>query len=277
MKKTASEIMDVYEKLKCNKMSREEQIKIVYQMLYRGFYYDTKVKSHTLETHLQDVSKIFTRDEMKPHKNLIKKVAKDAVYFMNNQQNYSLLAIDIIKNVIDEDTIRTSGNIFIKSQIEDIIEESFIEDDTIKKKYNIRPVFTRGNYKPSKKAFTACGSIIRTHIKKVIQHIRDMVDNCEYEYDIRELFQEYEPMHHRNVKNQEERDEFIEGVFSYFDMSVSQIARVLEKYCPEIDTTRDTRIRKLVRVFPMLTEPPKEKKPFYMDESETEEEGDIMD
>ena len=141
MKKTASEIMDVYEKLKCNKMSREEQIKIVYQMLYRGFYYDTKVESHTLDTHLQDVSKIFTRDEMKPHKNLIKKVAKDAVYFMNNQQNYDLLAIDIIKNVIQEDTIRTSGAIFINKQIEDIIEESFIEDDTIEKKYNIRPVF----------------------------------------------------------------------------------------------------------------------------------------
>ena len=277
MKKTASEIMDVYEKLKCNKMSREKQIKIIYQMLYRGFYYDTTVKSHTLATHLQDVSKIFTRDEMKPHKNLIKKVAKDAVYFMNNQQNYSLLAIDIIKNVIDEDTIRASGAIFIKSQIEDIIEESFIEDDTIEKKYKIRPVFTRGNYKPSKKAFTACANIIRTHIKKVIQHVCDMVDNCEYEYDIREIFQEYEPIHHRNVENQEERDDFIEGVFSYLDMSVSQITRVLEKYCPEIDTTRDTRIRKLVRVFPMLTEPPKEKKSFDMDESETEEEGDIMD
>ena len=133
MKKTASEIMDVYEKLKCNKMSREEQIKIVYQMLYRGFYYDTKVESHTLATHLQDVSKIFTRDEMKPHKNLIKKVAKDAVYFMNNQQNYDLLAIDLIKNVIKDDTIRGTGAIFIDKQIEDIIEEPLLKTILLKK------------------------------------------------------------------------------------------------------------------------------------------------
>ena len=135
---------------------------------------------------------------MKPDKSLIKRVAVKVVYFMNNQQNYDLLAIDIIRNVIQNDTIRSSGTFFIKNQIEDIIEEAFIEDVDVEKKYNIRPVFTRGNYKPSKKAFSACGSIIRIHIKKVIQHVCEMVDNCEYEYDIKEIFQEYEPLHHRS-------------------------------------------------------------------------------
>ena len=281
MKKTASEITDVYEKLKCNKMTREEQLTIVNDILLRGFYYDKDVLSHTLSTHLQDVSKIFTRDDMKPHKKLIKKVAKDVVYFMNNQHNYELLAIDIIRNVIQKDTIRSSGNIFIKGQIEDIIEEAFTDIDIIKKTddnkphYNIRSICTRGNYKPSKKAFTACCMTIKTYIKKVIQHIKD---GLEDETIIRDIFNEYEPPHHRTeISNPMFSDEKMKGNYSYLDMCVSQITRVLEKYCPEIDKTRDTRIKKLVQVFPMLREEPKEQKPFYLEDSEEEEYGDIMD
>jgi DNA polymerase elongation subunit (family B) len=281
MKKTASEITDVYEKLKCHKMSREEQMIIVNDILLRGFYYDSDILSHTLSTHLQDVSKIFTRDDMKPSKKLIKKVAKDVVYYMNNQHNYEILAIDIIRNVIQKKTIHSSGKIIIQKQIEDIVEEAFIDINIIKRidesktSYNIRSICTRGNYKPSKKAFTACCMTIKTYSKKVIQHIKDELED---ESIIQDMFAEYEPAHHRHeIDNDMFSDETLKGSYSYLDMCVSQITRVLEKYCPEIDKTRDTRIKKLLQVFPMLLEEPKEHKPFYMEDSEEDEYGDIMD
>jgi DNA polymerase elongation subunit (family B) len=285
MKKTAAEITDVYEKMKCTKLEHNEQVTIVNEILYRGFYYDDTIPSHTLQCHLQDISKIFTRDDMKPHKNLIKQVAEKVVYFMNNQQNYDLLAIDIVRNLIQKDTIRSSGAIFISNQIEYIIEMAFTEEENEKKddkvNYHIRKIFTRGNYKPSKKAFLACTSIIKNHSKKVIQQVytRLKEEVCLDNIDIKDVFMEYEPVHQRKWnENKILTNPKTQGIYSYLDMCVSQIARVLEKYCPEIDNTRDTRIRKLVNIFPVLKEEVKETKPFYLEDTEEEEEyDDIMD
>ena len=282
MKKTASEITDVYEKLNCTRLSRKEQVKIVNEMLLRGFYYDETIKSHTLAPHLQDVSKIFTRDDMKPHKHLIKQVAHKVVYYMNNQQDYDLLAIDIIRNLIKNDTIRKNGNIYIDKQVDNVIESAFTEEENETKndnQYHVRKVFTRGNYKPSKKAFMACTSIIRTHSKKVVAHIKTKIEEDNLPYSISDVFTEYDPAHQRKTsENSILIDEKMQGLYSYLDMSVSQISGVLKKYCPEIDTTRDTFIRKLVSVFPMLKEEPKNTNNYYFNDSEEEEDySDIMD
>ena len=224
MKKTASEIVDIFEKKKSDKSSREKQNSIVNDILQRGFYYDTSIPIQSLSNHLQDVSKIYTKDGALPSKELIKKVSENVVYFLNNKHSYSMLSEDILRNsIVKDETLRKNGNIYIGEQILHIILEAFADEGKkISDKYDIRLIYTRGNRKPTKSAVKSCAGIIRKHISKVILYVRNELETAWNksitEEDIKLLFEGYEPLHQRSKMDTLANDSAdITGIMSYLD------------------------------------------------------------
>jgi len=289
MRKTASEIVDVYHKYKFNEKSNDEQITFIIEIFQRGFFYNWEIPIISLPSYLQDISQIFTKEDAKPTESLIKDTAINVVKFMNAKQNYELLAEDVIKNIIQDNTLHPNGNIFIGNQITELLFEAFADENMKEsEKYNnIRLVYTRGNHKPTRANILKCSSIIKKHISNRIKYIRKMMDDNEDDVDddndesdenkIRNIFENYESFYQRKLQNNKKFDE----IYNYIDIFVRQIAVVFNKYLPDIDDTRDANVRRLVNIFPILKElddGEKYKKSWNNDsDNESESETDIMD
>lgn len=281
MKKTASEIYDMLTKQN-EQYSFTQKVNFVTEALERAYYYDETIKIETLPKHLQDISKIYSIENLKPTKKLIKKVAQDVIVYMETPQTYHIVAEDIIRNIIFERCFENGYKKFkLKHRVLEIICESFADNDkTMKAEFNVRRMYTRGNKKPSQSALYASShhldKFIHHAIEKCISLLLDKtpdISNKKLENTIIEINQNY---HHPALRKYMKQNVQYPKIYEYLDLCRNQMKELLEKYFPELDVTRDTRIEKLIKVFPVLEAREEtietNSKPWKKDESSSEEE-----
>ena len=133
---------------------------------------------------INDISIIYTKDNDKPHPIALQKIAKKVYALLNRQENYKILALDILKYFYNNeyDNISIYKNVY-KPIIKSVIEDSF--SNTLEDKNNkiIETIYTKTNKKPSKTTIDILVNKCYRQISLLYKKINKSFEEHNYDID----------------------------------------------------------------------------------------------
>ena len=252
-KKLATEIYDLYKKEdNLQRFNKETGIYRLNEYLNNAFMD---------QSNIGDISIIYTKDNDKPHPVALQKIAKKVYALLNRQENYKILALDILKYFYNNeyDNISIYKNVY-KPIIKSIIEDSF--SNTLEDKNNkiIETIYTKTNKKPSKTTIDILVNKCYRQIALLYKKINKSFEEHDYDIDnetIQEIIYLYCKMENEDpslitqkvVDTYELEDSVISLVINNISFCINGMYSYFEESCPEIDDSRDTYCKRLINKF----------------------------
>ena len=249
-KKLTTELVSYYYKYK---LENEKNKDIVESVIY-----DIIKSSFENGSEQYGISKIYTKNNIKPNNAKIKIISKKIQTLLELKENYKIMVIDIISKyhntevTIDEEEIEM--NLENHKKIIEFIEDAFDENDN-KTNYFINKIYTKQNNKPnksiiieiSKKLVYIYSKLIGTIDDEHLELAFDIISNYTKIYNldisskIEYLFDTIESLKQESI---EEYKPIIKTIINSISNSVNQMMSIINDKFPEIDSSNETKIRR---------------------------------
>jgi DNA polymerase elongation subunit (family B) len=188
-----------------------------------------------------DISKVYTYQGRKPLTKLLKMKSKFIHSILETKETYAILSHYIIKHVLADSSPDDIG--IDESIILNMVCDSFadcsredLETDTVK-------MYTKSNNKPTKKILANCSIQTSKVMKKLIYSLKKIL----IPEDIIAITVNYKETIKHGLSNITEST--IEECNRNIDMANNQLIAIYQNSFPELDTTRETTINRIIDEF----------------------------
>jgi len=271
-KKLGCEIYDNYTKYKnTDSFNSKHLIKYIENLYNLAF-------THSSKLNIDDISYVFTQDKEKPTDNDIKKVTKLTYSILHTDENYKILAREILKYffIPDKNNIHSFQKEY-KQWINDLITDSFSDFDinkNNKKLYEkkdilVKTIYTKTNKKPAKRIIENVAVKVLKQIYLLFKKIKKLFPSDKYDINnetINDFIDIY--LTNYNISNQEKikiiNEEFefddstnySQNIINDIGLCINMLYSYFNEELPEIDDGRDTYCKRIIEIldlnFPAL-------------------------
>ena len=285
-KKLGSDVYDRYFKLldlsSKNKSNKKKYNELKNRLNNKKIFFKNLISFGFNDSKNEDnINFVFTKGNCKPIPSLIDKLGEKTAQLIETKETYNLLAIDLVSKqnfeVIENDGIIKNIEQFIsnfnKDEIVDIINDSLADNEEFKTNSDVTKIFTKGNKKPKKTEVDKLSRLLIKIYVRLFNQLLDLFEDPE-ETDVelikfiisiykektnllttdsenifvREKIIEFLEINEYDI-NVEDLIGILDNMYKLVSLSVSQMTSKLKEYLPEIDDSRDVRIKRITLLY----------------------------
>ena len=245
-KKLATEIVTNFYK---NKFETNKQNKKIEKTLVS--YINSAFNDGDLDN---EISKIYTKRNIKPNKFQIQIIAKKIRLIMNRKESYKIMIADILSKyqeteLKDDDEEGLEINLHNDKRIKDIIEDCFCDEQNNKSIFGVSKIFTKQNNKPKRSEINSISKKLMIYYKKFIDNTDDD-DLCTL-FDVLEHYSKIYYFDKTQDKvdyilgKVDEEPSIIKSLLTKITSISNQFMSVINDIFPEIDDSVETKIKRI--------------------------------
>ena len=268
-KKLGFEMYDTYcDYLNETKRTQLEELKFIKQSLTNSFTKSPKLN-------INDISYVFTKDEDRPTESIIKKVTHEIYSICHTDENYKILAIEILKyffkpNLNDINAFQLK----YKTHLIDIITDSFSDFDIVKnnkelnnkklddsEKILIKTIYTKTNKKPAKRIIETVSIKVLKQIYLLFKKIKKLFPSDEYDINnetINEFIDIYIEHYNDNdlvkidtINNEfgfDDDTNYAKNIVNNIGLCINMLYSYFNEHFPDIESGRDTYCKRIIEL-----------------------------
>ena len=262
-KKLGCEIYDNYTKYRNTDTFTNSHLIEYIELLYKLAF------THSPKLNIDDISYVFTQDEEIPSDKIIKKISRQSHSILHTDENYKLLAIELLKYffIPDKNNIHDFQKNY-KQWIIDLITDSFSDFDirkNNKKLYDkkgilVKTIYTKTNKKPAKRIIENVAVKALKQIYLLFKKIKKLFPSDEYDInnetinDFIDIYiSNYNSSNETKIKiiNEEfefDDDKYAKNITNNIGLCINMLYSYFNEQFPEIDDGRDTYCNRIIEI-----------------------------
>ena len=261
-KKLSTDVLDNYVKLKEKIKNSKNLSKDFIQSLKDKIKDPVEYISDTIKLGFIDkennenINYVYTKGNLKPNFKNINKISKKVLNIVEKPESYKQLGIDIISNfqfdILDTDKVDDIEEILEDYElISKLIDDAFVEDDNIEFKdfVNVSKVFSKTNKKPTKSMINRSSKIVmKIYIKlfkQILEHTQDIKNTHKILLNYETLLDDTFDLKEIDLPD----DLKMDNILKLIELSLTQMLSKLTEILPELDTSRDVKIKKITLLY----------------------------